>query len=122
MNRYNTRVKGKYGEEKAIRYLSNNGYRIVEKNYRNTFGEIDIVAREDDTIVFIEVKTRNISSYGPPEAAVDLRKQHRICKVAAGYINEKKLSDQPVRFDVVSISGIKIELIKDAFDLQEGLW
>lgn len=121
MERHSTRTKGRHGEEIAVEYLKNNGYRIVENNYKNCFGEIDIIAKEGDTIVFIEVKARNTDFYGHPAASVDLRKQRRIGKVAEGYLTEKKLSDHPVRFDVVSICEGKIEVIKDAFELQEGL-
>lgn len=94
----------------------------MERNYKNPFGEIDVVAKEGDTIVFIEVKARDTLSFGPPAAAVDFRKQQRIGKVAFGYITEKKLANHPVRFDVVSIFEGKMEVIKDAFDLEGDLW
>ncbi len=123
MERLSTRSKGKQGEEIAVQYLMNNGYRIVEKNYKNNFGEIDVVACEGDTVVFVEVKARNTSNYGHPSAAVDLRKQQRLCKIAAAYLVRKRLTNHPIRFDVVSICGEKIEVIKDAFELQDDtLW
>ena len=123
MERRSTRSKGRQGEEIAVEYLKNNGYRIVEKNYRNCFGEIDVVAQEGATVVFVEVKTKNTPCYDHPAAAVDLRKQQRLCKVAATYIIKKRLTHHPVRFDVVSIYGEKIEVIKNAFELQEEfLW
>jgi len=122
MKRGDTRTKGREGEDSAIEYLKKKGYRIIERNYKNPFGEIDVIAREGDTIVFIEVKTRNTLSFGPPVEAVDSRKQERIGKTAFGYITEKKLTEQPVRFDVVSIFEGKMEVIKDAFDLEGDLW
>jgi putative endonuclease len=123
MEKLSTRSKGKQGEEIAAQYLMNNGYRIVEKNYKNNFGEIDVVAFEGDTVVFVEVKARNTSCFGHPSEAVDLRKQQRLCKIAAAYLVGKRLTKHPIRFDVVSVCGEKIEVIKDAFELQGGtLW
>ena len=121
--RYSARSKGQYGEEIAVEYLKNIGYSIVDINYRNCFGEIDIIAKEGGALVFVEVKTRNTPYYGLPVMAVDFRKQQRMSKVAAAYITQKKLTDYPVRFDVVSVCGNNIEVIKDAFELNEGfLW
>lgn len=121
MEKVNTRIKGKYGEEIATEYLIKLGYRILENNYRNCFGEIDIIAEEGGTLVFIEVKLRNLISYGHPVAAVDIWKQKRLSKTAAGYISEKRFSDKPCRFDVVSVYKGKIELFRDAFELTESL-
>lgn len=121
MEKVNTRIKGKYGEEIAAEYLIKLGYRIVENNYRNRFGEIDLIAEEGGTLVFIEVKLRNLISYGHPAAAVDTWKQQRLIKTAAGYISDKRFSDKPCRFDVVSVYKGKIELFRDAFELTEGL-
>ena len=116
-------AKGRHGEEMAVEYLINNGYMIVERNYKNCFGEIDVIASEGDTVVFVEVRARNTVYYGTPAASVDLRKQQRLYKVAAGYIVKKELSGTPVRFDVVSICEEKIEIIRDAFEIQEDfLW
>ena len=119
MERESTRAIGRDGEEIAAEYLRNNGYRIVEKNYKNRFGEIDIIAKDGNTVVFIEVKTRNTPSYGTPSSAVDSKKQQRIGKVALTYLTKKGLTQHPVRFDVVSICDGKIEVIRDAFELRE---
>ncbi len=116
-----TRAKGRHGEELAAAYLIKHGFRIIEKNYRNHFGEIDIIAEEAGTVVFIEVKLRNLISYGHPVTAVDKWKQMRLSRIAAGYITEKRLTERPCRFDVVSIYKGNIELIKDAFEMPEGL-
>jgi len=123
MVKESTRAKGKLGEDAAIKYLMANNYLIIERNYKNRLGEIDLIARDGDTLVFVEVKARSTLYYGNPEAAVDLRKQNKIIRVALSYINEKKCSDHPCRFDVVSIYGNKLEVIKNAFEIQERfLW
>jgi putative endonuclease len=112
---------GKKGEEVAIRFLKKRGYRIIEKNYVCKMGEMDIIAREKDTLAFIEVKTRTSTEFGPPQLAVNSSKQKQLSKVALNYLKEKKLEDVKARFDVVAIllgqKGEEIELIRDAFDL-----
>jgi putative endonuclease len=113
---------GKKGEEVALRFLKKRGYRIIEKNYVCKLGEMDIIAKERDTLVFIEVKTRTSTAFGPPQLAVNLSKQRQLSKVALNYLKEKHLEDVKARFDVVAIllgqKGEEIELIRDAFDLQ----
>ncbi len=115
---------GKKGEEIALRFLKKKGYRIIERNYVCKMGEMDIIAKEKDTLVFIEVKTRTSTKFGPPQLAVHSSKQRQLSKVALNYLNEKRLKDVKARFDVVAIlleqQGEKIELIKDAFDLKYG--
>ncbi len=115
---------GKKGEDLALRFLKKNGYRIIERNYVCKMGEIDIIAREKDTLVFIEVKTRTSTTFGPPQLAVNASKQRQMSKVALNFLKEKKLEDVKARFDVVAIllgpKGEEIELIKDAFDLRWG--
>ena len=112
---------GKKGEEVALRFLKKRGYRIIEKNYVCKLGEMDIIAKERDTLVFIEVKTRTSTAFGPPQLAVNLSKQRQLSKVALNYLKEKHLEDVKARFDVVAIllgqKGEEIELIRDAFDL-----
>ena len=113
---------GKKGEEIAIRFLKKQGYRILERNYVCKMGEMDIIAREKDTLAFIEVKTRTSTTFGPPQLAVNLTKQMQLSKVALYFLKEKKLEDVKARFDVVAIllrsKGEEIDLIKDAFDLR----
>ena len=115
---------GKKGEEVAARFLKKNGYRIIETNYRCKMGEMDIIGREKDTLVFVEVKTRTSTTFGPPQLAVNSSKQRQLSKVALNFLKEKKLEDVKARFDVVAIllgpKGEEIELIKDAFDLKWG--
>ena len=112
---------GKKGEELAAAYLSETGYRIIERNYRCFFGEIDIVAWEGKTLIFAEVKSRRTEAYGVPQLAVGREKQEKISRIALNYISEKHLHHHPARFDVVAVmllpAGPRIELIRDAFEL-----
>ena len=111
---------GKDGEALAVSFCKKKGYRVLEKNYRTAFGEIDIIARDGDVIVFIEVKTRTDDTFGYPFEAVDARKREKIRKVALCFMKKFK-QEVPARFDVFSISiagGEKqIEHIKDAFEV-----
>lgn len=111
---------GNAGEAAALKYLKDAGYTIVETNFRTRTGEIDIVARDRESFVFAEVKTRTSRAFGRGVEAVDPVKQDRIVKVAEEWLYERGMGDVPVRFDVVEITrskrgGLKIELIKDAF-------
>jgi putative endonuclease len=112
---------GKKGEDLALRFLKKRGYRIIEQNYVCKMGEMDLIAKEKDTLVFIEVKTRTSMDFGPPQLAVTSWKQRQLSKVALHFLKEKKIEDVKARFDVVAIlltpGGEEIELIRDAFDL-----
>lgn len=113
---------GRKGEEKALRFLKKKGYRIIERNYVCKLGEMDLIAKEKDTLVFIEVKTRTSMAFGPPQLAVTPFKQRQLSKVALNFLKEKKVEDVKARFDVVAIllppEKEEIELIRNAFDLQ----
>ncbi len=113
---------GRKGEDRALRFLKKKGYRIIEQNYVCKMGEMDIIAKEKDTLVFVEVKTRTSIAFGPPQLAVTPFKQRQLSKVALHFLKEKKLEDIKARFDVVAIllppEEEKIELIRNAFDLQ----
>jgi putative endonuclease len=112
---------GKKGEEIAVSFLKKKGYKIVEQNYRCVFGEIDIVARHEGDIVFIEVKSRKSENFGDPEEAVGFNKQRKISQIALNYLNEKRLDHHDARFDVVAVKllpdGNKVKLITNAFEL-----
>lgn len=95
---------GKWGEEKASAFLLKQGYEIIKKNYNTKIGEIDIIARINNILVFIEVKTRRTTNYGTPEAAVDINKQKKIRKVAECFILNYSQKYETIRFDVVSIN------------------
>ena len=112
---------GKKGESVAVRYLKKQGYKIVEQNYRSKAGEIDIIAREKKTLVFVEVKTRRSTSYGSPKWAVTPKKQKAISMAALYYLKMTGQTHAAARFDVVSIlvrgADTQIELVRNAFDL-----
>ena len=105
----NQREKGAYWEQKAGVYLESIGYEILEYNFRCRMGEIDIIARDGDYLVFCEGK-------GYPAEAVDFKKQRVISKCALYYLTKKGTMELPCRFDVVSILNDKIQVIKNAFD------
>ena len=113
--------RGKKGEDIAVAYLKKAGYRIVERNYKCLFGEIDIVAKEGDTVVFVEVKSRKSEEFGDPQVEVGLEKQKKMSRISLKYLGEKRLYPCNARFDVVAIKmlpgGNKIELIQNAFEL-----
>ncbi len=100
---YQRHILGKIGENIAIKYLENNGYKIVDKNFECRQGEIDIIAKEKNELVIIEVKTRKSLEYGNPVDAVDKNKRKHIYKVAEYYLYIKKLENMYVRFDVIEI-------------------
>jgi putative endonuclease len=95
--------KGVEGELLARDYLAGHGMSILETNYRFHHGEIDIIGRDGDTLVFCEVKTRSTDTFGPPEAAITPSKQRQIRKLAEAYLVGNRLRDQVCRFDVVAI-------------------
>jgi len=114
-------ILGSSGEDAAAALLKRSGYRIVERNYRCRYGEIDIIAVDRGTIAFVEVKTRTSHAFGTPAEGVDAKKQRHIAETAQYYLAEKGLEDREARFDVVGITrsgGGKqqsAELFKDAF-------
>ena len=112
---------GKESESTAVRHLKKKGYKIIEQNYRTKLGEIDIIAKENNTIVFVEVKSRKSVSFGNPKYAVTPKKMRKISMVALYFLKVTNQSDSKARFDVVSISpggkDPEIEIIKNAFDL-----
>ena len=112
---------GTKGEGVAVDFLKKNGYKIITKNYKTPMGEIDIIAQDNKTLVFIEVKTRESLMYGQPFEAVNSAKKRKIAKVALLYLKRFKQQIPPCRFDVVSICYVndrsKCELIRDAFEV-----
>ena len=109
---------GQQGEQLAERYLKRRGFRIVARNFRAAGAEIDLVAMDGETLVFIEVKRRIGTSAGTPGEAVDARKQEQIRRAARIFVGRYRANDHRMRFDVVAISGAdrpQIEHLKDAF-------
>ena len=113
---YNKRKTGALYEQKAGAYLREKGYEVLEYNYRCKQGEVDIIAKDGEYLVFCEVKYRSGTGKGYPQEAVDYKKQRTLSRCALFYITEKGLSYLPCRFDVIGITDQKIELIKNAFD------
>jgi len=115
---------GKESESLAVGYLKKNGYKILEQNYRNKIGEIDIIAKEKGTLVFVEVKARKTHVFGNPKWAVTPKKQRKISMVALYYLKATKQTHVKARFDVIALSLAKdnpqIEIIKNALELANG--
>jgi len=114
------KVLGQEGEERAVLYLKNNGYRIMERNFKNKLGEIDIIAQHQDCICFVEVRSRQGGlSHGDALESVGPLKQRRLSKLAVSFLKTRDLLGQKARFDVVSVSlsdcRDSVVLIKDAF-------
>ena len=97
-----TKTIGEFGENSACTFLKHHGYRILDRNYSNYFGEIDIIARKGSYVVFVEVKTRKSDDFGRPSDAVNHSKQLKIIKTADSYIVEKEL-DADFRFDIIEV-------------------
>jgi putative endonuclease len=110
---------GKYGEDLACDELERRGYAVVTRRYRTVHGELDIVARDGECLVFVEVKARQGSSFGDPEEAVTLQKQQRLVWMATDYLARHHLEHLPCRFDVVGVNTATdpptIVVIDDAF-------
>ncbi|MEW6701437.1 MAG: YraN family protein [Bacteroidota bacterium] len=107
MTNQNKRKTGNYGEDLACKFLEKSGYKIIERNYIYEHGEIDIVAKDGDELVFVEVKYRTNLEYGPPEFAISKGKQRLIRKTAEAYLYERDIKDQICRIDVAAILHIK---------------
>ncbi len=112
---------GQRGERLAARYLRRQGFRIVGRGVRTALGELDLVAVDGRTVVFVEVKTRQSAQQGHPLEAVDLAKQRRLTRLATAYLKRHRLLNCAARFDVVAITWPdgrrpRIEHIRNAFD------
>jgi putative endonuclease len=115
---------GKKAEDRAIRFLKSQGYKVFRHNYKTKFSEIDIIAEDKGVICFIEVKARHSKLFGEPGEAVSPVKQRQISKAAICYLKENNLLERAARFDVVTLLYEKdlpeIDLIKDAFELNSS--
>ncbi len=108
---------GKMAEKRAVQLLKKQGYKIIEKNYRNKLGEIDIIAfdKKENVLIFVEVKSKSSDFFGLPREMVDEYKQRKIESVATAYLMANKKIEQNIRFDVVEILRDNIEHIKNAW-------
>ena len=116
---YNKRQIGTEKEKLAGAYLEKNGYEIIEYNFRCRQGEIDIIAKDGEYLVFCEVKYRSGTKAGNPLEAVDYKKQRVISRCAFFYITRKHWEYLPCRFDVISVTDSEIQVVKNAFDYIE---
>ena len=120
MKKYNKAI-GTYGESIARDFLINNEYKILDMNFRNKFGEIDIICFKDDLIVFCEIKSRYTNSFGNPIESVTYSKQKQIIKLSKLYLIYKKYYNYNVRYDIIEVifnnidTSFKLNHIKDAF-------
>lgn len=110
----NTTAIGNKGENLACEYILKKSYIILNRNYKTRFGEIDIIAKDNDFLVFVEVKTRKTKKYGLACEYVDFRKQEKIIKTASQFLCENPLDLQP-RFDVIEVYDNEINHIESAF-------
>jgi putative endonuclease len=117
---------GERGEKWAARHLRRHGYKILVRRFRSRAGEIDIVCRDGEWLVFVEVKTRVSEELGAPSEAVDVKKQRHMCKVALDYLRLLGYPEIKFRFDIVEVvlpKGVRrpenVRLIRNAFEMTE---
>lgn len=116
-------ILGRQGEDLAVVQLQREGYQILARNYRNRFGEIDIIAREGKTLCFIEVRTRTETWHGHPFESISLVKQRKITRAAQGFLTGQNNPEVEARFDVVAVTprengGYDVEILKNAFEIE----
>lgn len=117
----NMKEIGKKYENIAAAYLERNGYTILERNYHNRYGELDIIAQKEDMLIYCEVRYRNTEQYGGALESVDIRKQQKLCRTAAlHYAENGAVQGKYCRFDVIGISDNQvIQHIQNAFEFQD---
>ena len=120
MKKYNKAI-GAYGETIARDFLTTNGYKILDMNYRNRYGEIDIICKNNNIIIFCEIKSRYTDTFGSPIESITYYKQRQIIKLSEIYLLYKKYQNYNVRYDVIEIifnnknASFKLNHLKDAF-------
>jgi len=108
-------ARGRWGEELAASHYRRLGHEILDRNWRSSTGEVDLVVFDGTTYIFSEVKARRTADYGPASAAVTVAKQRRIRQLAVEWLRAHEVHASSIRFDVVAITGNKLELLTDAF-------
>jgi putative endonuclease len=112
---------GRLGEDLALKKIKSLGYKCIVRNYRCPLGEVDLIARDGDTLVFIEIKTRRDRSLGYAKESINARKKRQLSKVALAYMKSHDVAEAKSRFDVVAVhirEGMyEIEVVRNAFDL-----
>ncbi|HKR80621.1 MAG TPA: YraN family protein [Nitrospira sp.] len=119
------RLFGQEGEAEAERYLRRKGYRIVAKNVRSSLGELDLVAEDGQTLVFIEVKARRSGEFGGAIHAVHRQKQQKLARLASQFLAQRHWMERSCRFDVLLLQAtetaeLRVEHIQNAFDVPSG--
>ena len=116
-----TKILGQAGEDFSAKFLESRGYKIIDRNFKIRSAEIDIIAEKDNTIIFVEVKTRSNIRHGLPVEAVNLKKQKRIITAASVFLQDEKYFDFNCRFDVIEVYSVDDELklrhIENAFEV-----
>jgi len=119
------RNRGQQGEREAEQFLSAQRYAIIAKNYRSPFGEVDLIALDRQTLVFVEVRTHTGAAFGDPLESVNARKQRQIAKTALHYLSRHRLYNREARFDVIGIrwegENACLTHVKGAFDIPPSL-
>jgi putative endonuclease len=108
-------ARGRWGEDRAATHYRRLGYEVLDRNWRCSHGEMDLILRDGDLIVFCEVKTRRTDAYGSGFWAVDHRKQARLRRIAAAWLHANRYQGISIRFDVAAITGVQIEVRTAAF-------
>lgn len=108
-------IKGRKGERRAVRYLKRHGYKIICRNFKCPFGEVDIIARKGDVVAFTEVKTRFSDIYGAPSEAVNAARRHRYIQSARFYYAGRE-PECIIRFDIIEVTEQGVSHIEDAFE------
>ena len=108
-------LRGRKGERIACRFLMKQGFDILARRFRSRSGELDIIAYEDDMLVFLEVKTRSSAEFGEPWEFVDWQKQQTLRRTAENFIADHDLGQFAYRFDIVSVLGTEVTLFRNAF-------
>ncbi len=115
------KIKGETAENLAVSYLETLGYKIIDRNFRTKFGEIDIVAKDGNTLVILEVRSKSYGRFGNPEETINKLKIQKIIKTTQFYLLKKNPEYTEIRFDIISILHNNISHIKNAFDM-DTLW
>jgi putative endonuclease len=108
------RARGQWGENLVAQWYLGHGYEVLDRNWRSPTGELDLVACRGDVVVFCEIKTRATDRFGPPQAAVGYAKQRRLRLLAIEWLAAHRRHGT-IRFDVAAVTGVRIDVIEDAF-------